>query len=47
MQCAVKFKPGNDIVGLKKLEFSLPLGAFKCKKRVLNNNAYNAQKPII
>ena len=37
-------KPGNDIIGLTKLEFLLPVLKLKSNLRALNKNAYKALK---
>ncbi len=37
-------EPGNDIIGLTKLEFSLPVLKLKSNLRTLNKNAYKALK---
>ena len=37
-------EPGNDIIALKKMEFSLPVLKLKSNKKALNNNAYKALK---
>lgn len=37
-------EPGNDIIGLTKLEFSLPVLKLKSNKKALNKNAYKALK---
>lgn len=37
-------EPGNDIIGLTKMEFSLPVLKLKSNKKALNKNAYKALK---
>jgi hypothetical protein len=37
-------EPGNDIIGLTKLEFSLPVLKLKSNLKALNKNAYKALK---